>query len=294
MKKIIVTGTNGFIGRYAADRLVSEDCEIYAIDRSDRQFTDQRISYIQADLSKCESVSDVTKKINGADAMVHLAADITVPGNAVTIGNNISGMITAIEIARKTGVRHFVYLSSIPVIGDITYVPIDEKHPEHPKSAYHWSKLLGERILEEYHDAFETISVLRIPSPIGRGMRENVFLPFMLKKMICGDEVELYGSGKRIQNYIDVRDIAEAISCVIKSKAQGLYLIAGEKSVSNSELAELCRQITHSSSSIVKGKHTDTEESEQWIISCKKAASEFGYSPRYDLETTIRWICGGM
>ena len=125
-------------------------------------------------------------------------------------------------------------------------------------------------------------------------MRTNVFLPLVLKKMLKGDEVEIYGEGKRIQNYIDVRDIAEAISNIIENKSQGLYLIAGAKSISNADLVELCKKITRSSSKIIKGMHVDTEESDQWIISYRKAMTAFGYSPQYNLESTIRWICEGL
>ncbi len=293
MEKIIVTGANGFIGRYVVGKLMLEGYSIYAMDRSDNESHDSMVTHIKADLSKSENALNVAKDIGAADVLVHLAADITIPGDSRTIGNNISGMITAIDIAINTGVRHFVYLSSVPVIGEIVYTPIEERHPVHPRTPYHWSKLLGEWMLEEVCDLYETISMIRIPSPIGRGMRTNVFLPFMLQRMMCGNDVEIYGEGKRIQNYIDVRDIAEAILRVIKNKPQGLFLISGERSISNLELAKLCKQITHSSSRIVKGRHADPEESEQWILSCKKAAKGFGYAPVYDLETTIQWICEG-
>lgn len=290
MKTIIVTGANGFIGRYAVNRLILEKYKVYTIDRNDRKFGAPEVTHIKAELSNSENVPDVIEKIGAADIMIHLAADIAVPGDSITIGNNISGLINTIAIAQKSRVRHFIYLSSIPLIGKISYIPIDEKHPVHPRSSYHWSKWLGEKMLEDCCDIFETISKIRIPSPIGAGMRDNVFLPSLLKKMIRGDDVEIYGSGKRIQNYIDVRDIAEALLGVIKNKSQGLYLIAGERSISNWDLAKLCKQTICSSSKIIKGAHIDPEESEQWIISYKKAMSEFDYSPQYDLKTSIRWI----
>ena len=44
-------------------------------------------------------------------------------------------------------------------------------------------------------------------------------------------DVEIYGSGSRVQNYIDVRDIAEAIYKAVNNKANGLFLIAGRRSM---------------------------------------------------------------
>ena len=237
-----------------------------------------------------DDVSEKCQKILGhIVVMIHLAADISVPGNSTTIGNNIVGMSTSLEIAKQTFTEHFIYLSSIPVIGAIRYTPIDENHTVMPKTPYHWSKYLCERMLEQYQSYFKT-TILRIPSPIGVGMRQNTFLSMVLSKMLAGSDVEVFGKGTRIQNYIDVRDIARCFMRVIETQAEGLYLISGNESISNIQLAQMCKDILHSESSILTDLCDDPEESFKWIISSSKAKECLDFQPKYSLTESIQWI----
>ena len=147
-------------------------------------------------------------------------------------------------------------------------------------------------MLDKYHEFFNSSVVIRIPSPIGVGMRKNVFLSILINKMFKNEDVEIYGDGSRIQSYIDVRDISIAIIKAIESESNGLFLIAGKKAISNMQLAELCKNILKSKSKILTNIHEDLNESERWIISYKKAEKTFGYQPSLDIEDTIRWIVG--
>lgn len=294
MKRIIITGASGFIGKYITERLWASGYEIVEVDRHSSDIRRDGNIQIISELSGNASIDYVLSKIENADVFVHAAADITVPGEKMTVGNNIDSMWCALEIAKKTGVKHFVYLSSVPVIGKIENQPITEEHAVQPLTLYHWSKYLGEKMLENYKEYFETTTILRIPSPIGVGMNDNVFLSMLLRKMLDDNDVEIYGNGERIQNYIDVRDIANAFQQVIVRKPEGLYLIAGKHSISNRRLVELCKELTSSNSTIISGKHIDNSENEQWILSCRKSEESFGYCPRYKLEDTIRWIYEDM
>ena len=292
MEHIIVTGANGFIGRYVTDGFLNAGYSVFAIDCCSHGWQSDSVEQIITKISSGASVKDCIEKIKSADVIVHLAADITVPGDAMTVGNNIDGMFAALEIARQTNVKQFILLSSIPVIGEIQYTPIDELHPILPKTPYHWSKYLCEQMLDKYHDVFHSSAVIRIPSPVGLGMRNNVFLSILINRMLKNEDVEIYGAGSRIQSYIDVRDISIAIIKAIESESNGLFLIAGKKAISNMQLAELCKNILKSKSKILTNIHEDLNESERWIISYKKAEKIFGYQPSLDIEDTIRWIVG--
>ncbi len=290
MDRVIITGANGFIGKYVTGGLQKEGYDLFLIVRHACESSDKKTKQIVTNLASGNVANYCVSLVENADTMIHLAADITVPGNAVTVGNNIDGMLAALEIARKTGVRHFIYLSSIPVIGRIMSTPIDEQHMVIPRTPYHWSKLLGEHMLDAYRDLFNTVTVLRIPSPIGVGMKKHNFLSYILKQMKNNADIEIYGDGKRVQNYIDVRDIADAILRVMKTKVDGIFLIAGERSISNSELVDICKEATDSTSRIIKGRFPDSQEEEKWIISTKKAEAAFGFKARYDIKETVRWI----
>ncbi|MCR5082992.1 MAG: NAD(P)-dependent oxidoreductase [Parasporobacterium sp.] len=287
---IIVTGANGFVGSYVTGKLTSEGNMVFAVDKAERKETIASVRQIITDISDEANIDNCINEIGAADVMVHLAADISVPGNSETVGKNILGMISAVEIAKGVGAKQFVFLSSIPVIGDITSIPIDEKHGISPETPYHWSKYLCEMVLEKENNSFEQSTILRVPSPIGVGMRNNTYMSILIEKMFKDVDVEIYGSGSRVQNYIDVRDIAEAIYKAVNNKANGLFLIAGRESISNIDLAEKCKDIIGSKSKINVGKREDVSENERWIISYEKAAKEFAYEPKYSLDNSIRWI----
>ena len=86
----------------------------------------------------------------------------------------------------------------------------------------------------------ERLAIFRIPSPVGRKTAPDKIVPVFVKNAIENVDYNLLGQGKRIQNYIDVRDIARAVEFAIDRNASGLFNIASEKSYSNKELAELC------------------------------------------------------
>ena len=292
MKHIILTGANGFVGRYVLKRLYDEGYSIMTITRQSFCCEVENIRHIYVDLFQDESVNDCLPLINQADVLVHLAADTCVPGDGNTIGNNIKIMQSVLEIAMAAKVKQFIYLSSIPVIGNIKYLPIDENHPVCPKTSYHWSKFLCEKMLEQYKEKFQSTTVIRIPSPIGVGMKRNVFLSVLVDRFKNNEDVEIYGKGARVQNYIDVRDISGAILKAIESEPNGVFLVGGERAISNLELARLIKRISGSASKIHTGIYEDSEESDKWIISCDKANRIFGYTATYHIEDTINWIIG--
>jgi len=290
MERIIVTGANGFIGRYVTECLLNNSYFVFAIDCSSHQWDSENIEQIVSRISSGKTINYCSEKVGQAEIMIHLAADITVPGDSLTLGNNLDGMFAALEIARRVKVKQFILLSSVPVIGEIQYTPIDEVHPVRPKTPYHWSKYLCEQMLGNYGEIFETITIIRIPSPIGVGMRKNVFLSVLLDKMQRNEDVNIYGSGNRVQSYIDVRDLSVAIHKAIEAKANGLFLISGKEAISNRQLAELCKDLIKGKSNLLYNRQKDPSESEKWIISHKKAEDIFGYQPLFDIEDTIRWI----
>ena len=121
-------------------------------------------------------------------------------------------------------------------------------------------------------------------------MNQKNYLSMLLDCCMNQLPIEIYGRGSRVQNYIDVRDVSDFVADVLQENINGVYLIAGKKSVSNLKLAYLCRELTGSASKIRLGKMPDPADDIKWIISCEKAEREAGFSPGYTLEQTIRWV----
>ena len=94
---------------------------------------------------------------------------------------------------------------------------------------------------------------------------------------------------QKIQNYIDVRDIARAVNCAIDKQSSGVFNIASEKSYSNREVAEICISLFNSTSKIIY-QGVDNEEDYQWIVSTDKAKNELGFVAKYSLQDTLKEI----
>ena len=292
--RVFVTGSAGFVGQYVCQRFGEQGTGVVGAVRHVRKDGSPFVEHqIAADLSDDLFAEKVVDSVERCDVIVHLAADITVPESPNTIGANIYGTRNVTSLAEKWKVGKLIFLSSIPVIGMPLELPVTELHPVAPRTLYHMSKYVGERIIANSAVADKSL-ILRIPSPIGAGMKATGFIPVILRKFLNNESVELYGSGERIQNYLDVRDLAETVCRCASGDRSGLYLLGGSRSYSNRETADICRRAAGSSSEIITGRKADPEEDLKWIISCEKARAELGFSPKYDLEDSIRWIAEGL
>lgn len=293
MSKILVTGAAGFIGTYVTEHLLEQGYDVIALTNVKKlNMRAERLTVIEADICDEDFVSRLSGIIGKCSAVVHLAADIRVPGDGHTIAVNCLGTYHAVELANKLGAVRFIYLSSVPVIGKPVDVPVTEEHPLHPETLYHITKLTGEEIVNQVGAPEMKKFMLRISSPVGKGMRQNVFLYRMLEQCHKGEDILLYGSGDRVQNYVDVRDIAEAVELSLVKEAEGVFLIGGE-SISNLQLVEKCIAYLHVGTNIHFAGVEDAAEADRWELSGEKAKTVLGYAPRYTLDDTIAWICGG-
>ncbi len=286
--KILVTGASGFVGKNICKYLSElSDYEVVGIIRSENhQLMD--IKYIYVDISNSEQMELLYNKIDSIDVIVHCAACIDKNDfNPELIKVNCQGTLNILELAKIVGVKKLVYISSIPVIGIPKDIPIDENHLQMPTTSYHASKLMGENIaLMGSKYGINAVS-LRLPSPVGKGMNPNTILPVFVKKCLENKDIEILGNGERIQNYIDIKDICEAVyRCIIKD-VNGIFNIASNESYSNKELANICKFVLKSNSKIILSGENDPEELNKWIISIEKAKQLLDFNPRYRIEDTI-------
>lgn len=290
MSKILITGADGFIGTYVTKHLLAQGHDVIALTNSEKlDMQSEGLTIVKADICDEGFVEKVSQAIGRCRTVIHLAADIHVPGDGRTIQTNCLGTYHVTELANELKADKLIYMSSVPVIGRPTVVPVTEDHPLQPQTLYHITKLTGESIVNQVGRPEMSKIILRIPSPVGKGMRHNVFLYRIIEQCHKGQDILLYGSGGRVQNYIDVRDIAEAVSLSVEKEAEGVFLIAGE-SASNLQVAEKCITCTNARVQIVFSGVEDAEETDRWEISGEKAEKVLGYAPRYALKETIEWI----
>ena len=287
--KILITGINGFVGNEVANLLCNQ-YDVWGIGRQSYSKNPLHTSYEQVDLTDEKSMLDYASR-HRFDHIVHCAASLSFNDTKTLFDANIAGVYNLLKVADMTGVKSIVYISSLPVIGVPLVLPITESHPVNPRTNYHLSKYIGELLLQN-NPHLNAIS-LRIPSPVGIGMPTNKILPVFIRNCIDNTTIELLGKGGRKQNYIDVRDIARAVALALQKNCSGVYNIASDKSVSNLELAEMCKSVLHYSTEIVF-KVEDADEDLKWDVSIEKAKTELGFIPLYKLEDTIKDIARSL
>jgi nucleoside-diphosphate-sugar epimerase len=283
---IIITGGSGKVGRAAVKHLMEEGYDIASIDMAKPaglsnppKPTD--VSFTRADITDFGQVIAAFSGINGrvekpVTGIVHLGA-IASPGEApdheIFRVNTIS-TYNVFEAARRLGIRNVVWASSetvygIPYGGGPRYVPVDEEIEE-PQTAYSLSKLVGEKMAEQYVRWDPTTKII--------GLRfSNVQEPQDY------DNFPSYNKDARTRmfnlwTYIDARDAAQAIRLSLEAKLTGAHVfgIANSNSVMSRPNDELLDEIFPGTS---RKRPITANES---LISIEKAARVLGYKPQHD------------
>ncbi len=289
--RILITGCNGFIAKSIIEKLKHNN-EINGVGRADG--TQQReIMYVQADISnRANLFRHIEASIQKVDVIIHAAAEISDDVEKL-YATNCCGTQNMVDLARRLECKRFVYISSVPVIGKPIHVPITENHKVSPLTVYHTTKYFGEQIVSQLMNDRILYFNLRIASPVGAGMPGNKIFSVFVENARKNQDITIWGDGKRIQNYIDVRDFADAVNKTINSSVQGLYNIPGN-SISDFELANRCLHYYSAKCRINVLGNCSQKEPERWIISGEAAKRDLGYMPRRTIEDSICYVSEGL
>jgi UDP-glucose 4-epimerase len=236
MKNILVVGGAGYIGAHVVRDLSEHgyQCIIYDnLSEGHREAAEAAAAGVQcvfADINDREKLNETFEK-GSIDAVMHFSAFAYVGESVVNpekyYQNNVSATITLLSAMLKYNVKKFVFSSSCAAYGNPIYTPIDEKHPQKPVNPYGATKRIVERILDDYHNAYEfNYIALRYfnaagahpDGTIGESHRiETHLIPLVLKTLTGEREnVKIFGTdydtpdGTCIRDYIHVCDLAEA------------------------------------------------------------------------------------
>lgn len=286
--KILVTGSNGFIGSNLCKYLKNQGCDVIGLGLASDSRSEAVNEYIQCDLST--EATDHILDGRKVDALVHLASDMRhAPNEVEVVHNNCVGEQRLLEVCEKKKVPVFIQLSSLPVIGRPIEHPITEDHPIHPPTVYHATKYMMEILADyaSYTHGLRTVSY-RICSPVGIGMNPKTIFATFVCNAVEGKDIVLYGRGTRKQTYIHVDDIAQAIyKAILSKKAQGVYNLGSYNLISNKELAEKCVAVLKSNSKIVFSGQPDPFDEDVWDISLNRICEDMGYEPAISIEQAI-------
>lgn len=261
----LITGGCGFIGRNLIKRLLeerghyirvldnlsvgteddlSEVCSFTTVGPGRLSVAASGVDLVIGDILDADLAMAVASKM---DVIVHLAANT---GVAPSVRNprgdcetNVMGTLNFLEAARSNGVNRFIFASSGAPAGECM-PPIHEELPPHPVSPYGASKLAGEGYCSAYNKTFgiETVA-LRFGNVYGpnSGRKDSVVARF-IKKILIGDELEIYGDGGQTRDFIFIDDLIEAICLSVEKDVGGeVFQIATNSETTINELLDCIR-----------------------------------------------------
>jgi len=281
---IVVTGGSGKLGRVVVRDLMDHGYQVTSIDLvpptgqsnpprpTDVTFSRVDITDFGQTMAALSTIDERTEKVTG---VVHLGA-IAAPGlapNHVIFEVNAISTYNVFEAARQLGIRNVVWASSETVFGipypkGPAYVPVDEEI-EHPETAYSLSKLIGEKMAEQFcrWDPRAKIVGLRF---------SNVMEPHDYANF-PGFDASPRGRHFNLWTYIDARDGAQAVRLALQAKLVGahVFAIANAESVMSRKNDALLDEVFPGT------KRKRPIKPNESLISIEKAAKVLGYKPQY-------------
>ncbi len=242
MKKILVTGGAGYVGSVTVELMVAHGLESVVLDNLDEGHVDavpHHVPLLEADLTDRDATRNVFSKFE-IESVIHLAAlalvEESVREPARYYRQNVAGLLTLLETMLEFGVKKIIFSSSAAIYGVPDEVPIREGSTPLPVNPYGQTKLIGEKILEDYFRAYGLGSVsLRYFNVAGASVErgehhrnESHLVPRVLQVALgLRPHVEIYGTdyatpdGTCIRDYIHVLDVAEAHVLALQRTSDG-------------------------------------------------------------------------
>jgi len=237
MKKILVTGSAGFIGSALVTRLLDRGDEVIGVDNHndyyDPKIKEDRIKKISdrkgynhyhADISDQKVIENIFEK-NKPWGVINLAAQAGVrysmENPRAYIDSNLVGFSNILESCRHHAIQHLVYASSSSVYGANESMPFSiHDNVDHPLSLYAATKKSNELMAHSYSNLYKIPTTgLRFFTVYGPWGRPDMALFKFTKSIIAGEKIKVFNYGKHRRDFTYIDDIIEGITRVLDRPA---------------------------------------------------------------------------
>lgn len=312
MKKVLVTGADGFIGSHLTESLLEQGYDVKAFTYYNSfntwgwldSFPKKKLDEIEIFSGDIRDPNGVREAMKGVDQVFHLAALIAIPFSYHSpdsyVDTNIKGTLNVLQAARDLETERVLVTSTSEVYGTAQYVPIDEKHPFQGQSPYSATKIGADRIAESFYRSFEMpITIVRPFNTYGPRQSARAVIPTIITQLLSGKEQIKLGSLTPTRDFNYVKDTAQGFIEISESeKTIGEEInIATQNEISIGELAEeLIRQINPKAQIICDEQRLRPEKSEvnRLLGSNEKIKRLTNWEPKYSfsegLAETIEFL----
>ena len=316
---ILVTGGAGYIGSHCVMALLENNNDVVIFDNLSTGHIETvqtlqkygNVEFQQGDLTNFDDINSVFKKFN-IEKVVHFAAFSQVGESVVNPQkyyiNNVCGTINLLRAMLENNVKKIVFSSTAATYGEPVYIPIDEKHPQNPINPYGQSKLMIEKIMDDYNKAYGLKSVrLRYFNVAGADSKNRVgewhdpethLIPNILKSTFNnGKTFQMFGDdydtkdGTCVRDYINVEDLAQAHLLALQYLDNGgetnYFNLGTNDGNTVKEVFAACEKVTQKDIP-VEMKPRRAGDPASLVADNNKAKENLNWNPKHTLEESIQ------
>lgn len=316
MKKILVTGSDGFIGSHLVEALVLDGFSVRAfvmynsfnswgwLDSLDPKIKSQ-IEIYPGDIRDPYLVKNA---MIGCQMVCHLAALVAIPFSYRSpdsfVDTNIKGTLNVLQAAKELKVERFVHTSSSEVYGTPIILPINEHHPLQGQSPYSATKIAADQLVYSFYSSFDVPAVILRPfNTYGPRQSMRAVIPSIITQLVSGRKKIKLGLVSPTRDFNFVKDtVAGFISVLNSDKGLGeVFNLGTNYEVSIGQTASIIAEIMDIQIEIeteeerLRPKNSEVER--LWADNTK-AKKTFNWSPNYveldgfkkGLKETIEWF----
>jgi UDP-glucose 4-epimerase len=291
LKRILVTGGAGFIGSHVVDAYVKKGHRVTVLDdlsTGKKTNLNPRASFVKGGIGD-KGLSQLFKQ-GRFDVVNHHAAQMDVRKSVIDpffdAHVNVLGLLNLLELSRVSKVKKFIFAASGGTYYGECVRPAREDDPSRPLSPYGVTKLAGEHYVRSYGALHGlTFTVLRYGNVYGPRQDphgEAGVVAIFCQRLLAGNPVFIYGSGRQQRDYVSVGDVARANVAVL-SKGHGEALNIGTgKPADVNRLFEILRRC-HGSLVNAEFKSPRSGELFRSVLNVSKAARLLGWKAQKPL-----------
>lgn len=227
-KKVLITGSAGFIGSHLVEKCVELGYDVKAFTHYnsknswgwlDNSLVKNEIEVVSGDVRDYDSVYSAMK---GVDGVMHLAALIGIPYSYVSplayIRTNVEGTYNIIQAGRELEIENIIVTSTSETYGTAQFVPITEQHPAVGQSPYSATKISADEIALSYYRSFNTpVKIVRPFNTYGPRQSARAIIPTIISQIASGITNLKLGNLTPTRDLTFVKDTAKGFIEIYKS-----------------------------------------------------------------------------
>jgi NAD dependent epimerase/dehydratase len=312
MKKVLVTGADGFIGSHLTEYLLEQGYQVraFVLYNSFNSYgwldtlPKEKLKQIEIFSGNVCDPNGVRLAMEGIDIVFHLAALIAIPYSYHSpdsyVDTNIRGTLNILQAAKLLATPRVLVTSTSEVYGTAQYVPIDEKHPFQGQSPYSATKIGADRLAESFFRSFNMpITIVRPFNTYGQRQSARAVIPTIITQLLNGETQIKLGDTIPTRDLLYVRDTVRGFETIARfDNTIGEEInIATQTEISVGDLAQTIINLINPKAEILQDKQRiRPENSEVFRLfgSNEKLKKMTDWTPQYNLtqglQETIAWF----